>query len=358
MEPIGPGALARLLAALPVQVEQVRCYTGALVLPDYPDEPRPTTIVALAGRGGVGHGEHVGFSLAVQRGFAAQMRGQSVRSGTVAQVLAQLWPDAADPHGRAAIEAALIDLALRQGGRSLGQICCVPLAPLRLRQVTSFAARPDPGVQVRALQAVGALECKIDVDPAWSPAVLAELGAPALRQAVVILDFKERGDAELAVRLAGACPAALLEDPPAGAQGHLARDRPLLTPGDVEAAARRGEAVNLKAPRMGGPLALLDGLQRARELGVVAYLGGMFEVGPGRQQARQLAALFCPDAPNDLAPIAGALGAPPGPPGSVSPGSPAVVRLDLPGFGPGDLDWGAEAGRRLARQQGRDPAFE
>ena len=44
--------------------------------------------------------------------------------------------------------------------------------------------------------------------------------------------------------------------------------------------------MNLKAPRMGGPLEVLRGLERARE--GIAYLGGMFEVGVGRVQARQL----------------------------------------------------------------------
>ena len=78
----------------------------------------------------------------------------------------------------------------------------------------------------------------------------------------------------------------------------------------VARARARGEAVNLKAPRMGGPLELLRGLERALALEQAgepgarfsAYLGGMFEVGVGRAQARQLAALYCGTAPNDLAP--------------------------------------------------------
>ena len=78
---------------------------------------------------------------------------------------------------------------------------------------------------------------------------------------------------------------------------------PVTSPGNAGAVATAvgaGEAVNLKAPRMGGPLELLRGL----DLAVNArdnYFGGMFEVNVGRAQARQLAALFCGDAPNDLA---------------------------------------------------------
>jgi hypothetical protein len=52
----------------------------------------------------------------------------------------------------------------------------------------------------------------------------------------------------------------------------------------------------------------------------------MFEAGPGREQARALAALFCGDAPNDLAPLAGGMA-------SIAGESPSVVRLDGVGFG-------------------------
>jgi hypothetical protein len=58
-----------------------------------------------------------------------------------------------------------------------------------------------------------------------------------------------------------------------------------------------------------------------------AYLGGMFEVGVGRAQARQLAALYCGTAPNDLAPnVASARN-------SMRANSPATIYLDRPGFG-------------------------
>ena len=148
-----------------------------------------------------------------------------------------------------------------------------------------------------------AREFKLDVDPTWSDATVATLAAVA---GLVIIDFKERGDHQLAARLSTACPEAIFEDPPAGSQHrHIARDRSLLTTADVESAARRGEAVNLKAPRMGGPLAVLSALALARRWGVQAYVGGMFEIGPGREQARQLAALFTGAAPNDLGPDRG-----------------------------------------------------
>ena len=82
--------------------------------------------------------------------------------------------------------------------------------------------------------------------------------------------------------------------------------------------------MNLKAPRMGGPLEVARGLERARGDCVPR---GMFEVGVGRVQARQLAALYCPTGPNDLAPNRAE------PLTQGRENSPVLVRLDQPGFG-------------------------
>jgi hypothetical protein len=150
-----------------------------------------------------------------------------------------------------------------------------------------------------------------------------------------VLDFKSRGDIALAAALYGSS-AALLEDPPAGfdvpplALPRISRDASVRDAQSVAALSARGEWVNLKAPRMGGPLEVLRGLERAlnarRSNGQaqpMAYLGGMFEVGVGRIQARQLAALYCAFGPNDLA-LNGA---------EPRANPPALIRLDLPGFG-------------------------
>jgi hypothetical protein len=80
---------------------------------------------------------------------------------------------------------------------------------------------------------------------------------------------------------------------------------------------------------MGGFLAVLRALEAAPP--GRAYFGGMFEVGPGREQARQLAALFCPRAPNDLAPLEGGAS-------SMVGASPSRLRLDRAGFG-SNVDW-------------------
>jgi hypothetical protein len=98
----------------------------------------------------------------------------------------------------------------------------------------------------------------------------------------------------------------------------------------VSSALARSESINLKAPRMGGPLCVLRSLERASRSPAQAYLGGMFEVDVGREQARQLAALYCPLAPNDLAPNRAVSGNPDHRPLEKSP---VRVRLDGPGFG-------------------------
>ena len=304
-----PRALATRLGSLPVRLEGVRCRSGRVALADYPGG-RPFTLVALSGAGHTGYGEHVAFGDRAQQAFVNSVEGLlATASGPVASIVRAEVAG----YDRAALEGALIDLALRQAGASLADLCGVAEAPLRW--VRSFAARP--------VGAAGAV--KVDVEPRWSDAEIEALRA----EPVVILDFKEAGDAALCARLSAAFPAAIFEDPPAGCRHpRVARDRPLLAEADVAAAVARGELVNLKAPRLGGFLPVLGALGAA---GTSGYFGGMFEAGPGREQSRALAALFCPEAPNDLAPLAGGLTA-------MSGESPSVIRLDAPGFA-ATCDW-------------------
>lgn len=323
---IGPGQLADAFEQLTVQVEGARARTTWITSAAYPGGPRPTTTVEVHGAGVTGRGENVAFTEKEHDDFVAQLPALiSPRTAPLEHHLAS----GLAPYPRAALEAALIDLGLRQRKLSLADLCGVRQA--RLRWVTSFESTGDPVARMRALQAAGRSAFKVDVDPLWPVQVIAALTADP---AVVILDFKTLGSASLCGSLANALPAAIFEDPPDGCRAAVvARDRPLLTSDDVAAACDDGCLVNLKAPRMGGPIAVLRSLELARAAGDrhaahggTAYLGGMFEVGPGRQQARQIAALFCPLAPNDLAPIDGAPGPPLGP-------SPSVVRLDAVGFG-------------------------
>jgi len=334
-----------MLAALPVCVEAVEVQRRAVAVDDYAGGPRPSSVVLLSGLGQVGRGENVAFTEDEQARFAAGAssllragaRGDGAWRGRVDTLLDQ----AARGYQRAALEAALLDLALSQAGTTLAALAGAHERSIRV--VLSFAARRDPAAHVKALRAarrgrVGAgpergappapeVELKIDVDPSWDAAAATALAA---ERGVAVLDFKGRGEARLAALLSPLFPAALFEDPPEGTtHPRRARDASLPDTPAVEAALSRGEAVNLKAPRMGGPLEVLRALERVRQAGPgspadharVAYIGGMFEVDVGRTQARQLAALFCPDGPNDLAPLQGPLT------------SRITVPLDTPGFG-------------------------
>lgn len=333
--------LARTLGELTVQVDSVLCRFGTVAVSGYPGGQRPTTIVALSGRGETGYGEHVGFTPQEHTTFYNRI-GALVRHRGTTSTVAQGLAEIASPYERAALQSALIDLSLRQHRTSLRDLCgggTVPrIAPLRW--VHSSDILENPALHVRAMRAAGrAMEFKLDVNPNWSDHVIADLGRES---GVVTLDFKAAGDAggdvgnaEAARRLSAHFPAAIFEDPPPGTRHPLiARDRQIMSSADVASAMSRGELVNLKIPRMGGPLALLEALAAAPgrndSLGDRFddrfYFGGMFEIGPGREQARQLAALFCGDAPNDLGPLPGAMSPP-------RPRSPSWVRLDLVGFG-------------------------
>lgn len=323
--PISPTALVDRLLDLPVHVHHARVVIGRVALASVP-EGRQSSVVELIGAGQCGRGEHVGWTVEVHGAFAGVARRfLGPRSGTVAAMREEVLPlsgDEREPHGRAALECALVDLALRQAGLPLAALAGVEEATARpMRYVISFDAGPAPAERARALLAsVPGARFKIDVDPAWTAREirdLADLGC------VEILDWKGRGDRTLLEVVRAAFPDALFEDPPTKVPGPVARDHTLTDLAAVERACREGEAINVKVPRMGGCLAALAALERARAHRVPVYFGGMFEVGPGRSQARQLAALYTPGAPNDLAPLP-LLELAPFPP------SPLLVAMDGP----------------------------
>ncbi|MBI1381595.1 MAG: hypothetical protein GC161_10975 [Planctomycetaceae bacterium] len=90
-------------------------------------------------------------------------------------------------------------------------------------------------------------------------------------------------------------------------------------------------ALNVKPSRLGSLVALGELYDHARAHGIPLYAGGQFELGPGRLQAQLLAALFHPDAPNDLAPVAYH----DADPGAGAPASPLAVSAFERAFGQG-----------------------
>jgi hypothetical protein len=150
-----------------------------------------------------------------------------------------------------------------------------------------------------------AVELKIDADPGWDDGVYAGLAATGR---VAVLDFKMSGEPAEHERAHRALGRALMEDPGNGPWSASLRERLSFDMWITSAAALDGlparpAAVNVKPARMGGVLEALECVARCAADGIAVYMGGMFEVGIGRRQLRALAALLCPDAPNDIAPL-------------------------------------------------------
>jgi len=124
-----------------------------------------------------------------------------------------------------------------------------------------------------------------------------------------VLDFKAGGTADHHERAHRAVPGAWIEDPApshvwsAALRARLSLDAAITSARALDTQAPRPAAVNLKPARMGGVLEVLACATRCAAEGIALYMGGMFEVGVGRTQLRALAALLCPDGPNDIAPL-------------------------------------------------------
>src|SRR3989442_10703308 len=152
-----------------------------------------------------------------------------------------------DPYERAALEAAAVDLALRQAGTNLRTLLGAASKPVRY--VVSFERVADPVARARA-EAPG-VALKIDADPGWSDDTYAALAALGR---VAVLDFKGAGDTERAHR---ALPQALIEDPGSGSWSEpLARrlsvDSAVPPAPAPDALPARPAAGDLHAPRPAG----------------------------------------------------------------------------------------------------------
>lgn len=290
--------LREALEALPLDIDDVRVTSGRVELAGYPDGPRPTSTVELLGGGFTGVGEHVGWTDSEHAAFRERARGIARGAWTVADWASRL----ADvlPYDRAALEAAAIDLALRQRRTSLLGLARVAVRPVRY--VKSF----DRTADAASLAACSA-ELKIDVDPAWTEDAWRRLSTTGT---VAVLDFKLGGDRAVLERARRWFPLAWIEDPPgdaatwpAGVAEHWSADATVTGVAALEAMSPMPAAVNVKAPRVGGVLEAVACLEWCTSHGRTAYIGGMFEVGVGRRQSLVLAALFTADGPNDIAPL-------------------------------------------------------
>ena len=309
------------LLALPLRIE-----TCGLVPLERPvaEGMRRTTLVRLDGHGAEGLGEDVTFDpddrrALLEAGLPKELR-EARKVGDVAALLEDRdlatrpprW-EAVRRYRRWAVEAAALDLALRQAGIGLAEALELTPAPLQF----VISRRVESGEQARALvDRYPGTRLKLDLTPAWTEVVAAAIAATG---AVATVDLKGTApgssvhlepDPVLYERVARLFPEAWLEDPglsPATEEAlapygnRIAWDEPISSPDDVPPDAG---AVNVKPSRIGSIGGVLSVLDHCASLGIPTYGGGQSEIGPGRGQAQLLAALFSPAAPNDLAPIA------------------------------------------------------
>jgi L-alanine-DL-glutamate epimerase-like enolase superfamily enzyme len=291
---------------------------------------RFTTVFALVGAGHRGVGEDVTYEAAEHR--------QVHRAGGVLS-LAGTWtleafsrhldridtfPDCAPAHEvsrtyrRWALESAALDLALRQAGLPLGEVLGRVPAPVRFVVSLNLGPAPTCGPLLSRRAACANVRFKLDATSEWGDGLLECLAASGCVDAI---DFKgvyqgtlsaTRTDADLYRRVAQALPDVWLEDPdlsdPAARvalrseRDRVTWDAPIHRAADIAAQPWPARTVNIKPSRFGTLRALFDTYDHCATYGIGVYGGGQYELGPGRGQAQYLAALFHPDAPNDLAP--------------------------------------------------------
>jgi len=320
----------RLLADLPVTISDYALEGRALAVSS--GWERLTTVIRLAGAGAVGQGEDVWIDNDDQRRFAAAGPVLDLAGTWTLDALSRhldgiaLFPGAPSSLGadfrRWGFEAAALDLALRQAGRSLADVLGRVPAPVRwvlsLRLATPGEASSVAPLAER-LAVSPALHFKLDAVEDWDDALVNELRRIAPGR-VASLDFKAhyhgtsvdtRPDPALYKRCLAAWPDAVIEDPSTDPQilplleGHWDRvswDAPIHRVDDILALARAPRIINIKPVRFGSLRALCAAYDYCEAHGIAMYGGGFFELGPGRGQIQYLASLFHPDAPNDVSP--------------------------------------------------------
>ncbi len=348
------------LAGLPIAIEGYGL--EGLEYAFAPEWVRMCTLIRLRGGGEEGVGEDVVYDaldhVALQdAGPVLDLTGPSTL-GELSDLMdtLDLFPgspparDFSRLYRRWAFESAALDLALRQGGRSLADAVEREVRPLTYVVSMRLAPPGQDGPETAdrlygVLERYPATRFKLDPTPNWSNGLMAEL---AVTGAVDSLDFKGHysgtpvdveTDPELYGRVAEAFPHAWLEDPdlsnPEAAKvlephrDRITWDAPVHSVADIEALPFAPRTVNVKPSRLGGLESLCAAYDYCARAGIGAYGGGQTELGVGRDHIQYLAAVFHPDTPNDVAPREFNL---PGPPPPGLPESPMQVPVAETGF--------------------------
>ncbi|AGB37807.1 enolase-like domain-containing protein [Natronococcus occultus] len=217
------------------------------------------------------------------------------------------------------LEAAALDLALRQAGTDLATRFDREYEPVRFIASTRLGDEPSTDRVDALREAVADVELKLDPTPEWDAALVEALAAT---DAVRVLDLKGQyhgtevdveADPELYELVIEAFPEAVLEDPALeddtealfeneDVRSRTSWDAPIHGLEDVRNLPWEPEWLNIKPSRFGSLESLLETIDYCLERGMTLYGGGQFELGVGRGQLQAVASLFYPDTPNDVAP--------------------------------------------------------
>jgi hypothetical protein len=318
----------RQLAGLPLEIDSYEL--EGLTASVSSGFTRRTTVIRLQGGGEEGIGEDVTYTEADQ--LAQQEAGpvlpiagaHTVESFSDLVAGLELFPtapemDASRFYRRWGFESAALDLALRQAGVSLAEAAGREPGPVTF--VVSLRLGEPPSLEpiLRRLDLYPDLRFKLDPTSSWDEALIAGLAETG---AVDSVDFKgaykgtvvdQPPDPELYARVVERLPGTWIEDPALTAEtepvlrpcrDRITWDAPIHSVADIEALPFPPRMINVKPSRFGSVAALFEAYGYCEAQGIDAYGGGQFELGPGRGQIQYLAALFHPDAPNDVAPSA------------------------------------------------------
>ena len=318
-----------LLAEIPIEVDGYSL--EGLSADISPEFVRRTTLVAISGGGLTGVGEDVVYTPEEhleyeQLGAVHELAGRRTL-GELCELIESLDLFPTPPQMEAsrlyriwAFESAALDLALRQGGRSLAQAVSREPRPMNYVASTRLGEPPTLEPVTKRLELDPTLRFKLDATSSWTPEIFDHLVRTG---AVDSIDFKgmykgtsvdQAADPVLYRRVIEAFPDAWLEDPDLSSPEAMAVladdhhritwDAPIHAIADIEALPFAPRMVNIKPSRIGRLSELCATYDYCAAHGIGAYGGGQTELGVGRGQAQYLAALFHPDTPNDLAPAA------------------------------------------------------
>ncbi len=315
---------------------------------------RVTTVIHLQGGGEEGVGEDVTYNagdqdVQLRRGAVLPLPGQwTLRSFSEALDRLELWPsppamEAQRDYRRWAYESAALDLALRQAGTTLAR--ALDREPGPVTYVISMRLGNPPSLdRLRGwLERYPGLRAKLDPTSDWDQPLVDELVEMGVVDSV---DLKGRyegtvvdnpPDPRLYALVAEGFPHAWIEDPAltpeteAVLEPHRDRitwDAIIHSVADIDALPFPPRMLNVKPSRFGTLEQLFDAFDYCAERGIGTYGGGQFELGPGRGQIQYLAAVFSPEAPNDVAPSGFNVGEP----RAGLPASPLAPALEPLGF--------------------------